>query len=410
MARVIWIVNEYNRPNGIRTRQTVLSQHLEEYGYEVYLICGSSSNSGEENWIKDGESIRFEESDGAKYFVIKTSDYRKNYERAFVALQFQYRLWRMRDKLPKPDVIISDFAGFFGYVFVKWKKKYGTKIIYDILDLWPEGFVAMGYLKSSSLIAKALYYLEYQSYRAADGIIFSMQGGKDYITDKGWSIDTGGELDISNIGYLNNGVDLETVDKQRTEFFFDDPDLDSDKFKAIYIGSISEFNGIDVLVEVARVIQSKKADNILILVYGYGTQESKLKQLAKDYALNNIVFKGRLDKKYAMNVLSRGDINLFTFKNTTLLKYGISPNKLFMYFASGKPVLSMIRPNYDLVEERQAGYSVDNNPEKIAKALIDFSIMDREKYQQYCRNSRRLGEEYDYKNLVKVLIEQIERA
>lgn len=70
----------------------------------------------------------------------------------------------------------------------------------------------------------------------------------------------------------------------------------------------------------------------------------------------------------------------------------------------------MIRPNYDLVEERQAGYSVENNPERIAKALIDFSIMDREKYQQYCRNSRRLGEEYDYKNLVKVLIEQIERA
>ena len=52
MGKVVWIVNEYNGPKGIRTRQTVLSQRLRERGYEVFLICGSSDFRGGENAIQ----------------------------------------------------------------------------------------------------------------------------------------------------------------------------------------------------------------------------------------------------------------------------------------------------------------------------------------------------------------------
>lgn len=194
--------------------------------------------------------------------------------------------------------------------------------------------------------------MEHKSYREADGIIFSFQGGRDYIIDKGWSKETGGDVDTSDIGYLNNGVDLESVDEQKDKWILDDPDLDTDKFKVVYLGSISAFNGSDVLVETARELQERKVQDVLFLVYGCGNQEEQLKNMAKDYDLNNIKFKGLLDKKYAMNLLSRSNLNLFTFVNTPLLKYGVSPNKLFMYFASGKPVLSMIKPMYDLVQEK----------------------------------------------------------
>ena len=407
--KVIWIVNEYNGPGGIRTRQTVLSQRLEEQGYEVYLVCGSSSNTGGENSLPKNEEFRFVESDGAKYCVIRTSNYKKTYERVLVALQFQERLWKLRNKLPKPDVIVSDFAGLFGNVFLRWKKRYGTRVIYDVLDLWPEGFIEMGYLKRTSPIAKALYGMEHKSYRDADGLIFSMQGGRDYIVDKGWSKEAGGDVDTSNIGYLNNGVDLETVDQQKTEFVLEDPDLDTESFKVVYLGSISSMNGLDVLVETAKLLQERGENEVVVLVYGCGNQEEKLKKMVSDYGLKNIKFKGKLSKQYAMNLLTRGDLNIFTFKDSPLWKYGISPNKLFMYFASGKPVLSMIRPNYDLVEERKAGISEENDPEKVADAIVRFSKMGKVEYDEYCKNSRKLAEEYDYKNLVEVLIEQIER-
>lgn len=408
MGKVIWIVNEYNGPDGVRTRQTVLSQHLEKLGYKVYLVCGSSDNKGGINSIVGSQKFKYVESDGAKYYVIKTSDYKRSYERVLVAIQFQYRLWKLRKQLPEPDVIVSDFAGLFGNVFLKWKKRYGTRIIYDILDLWPEGFVDMGYIKRSSFVAKFLYHLEHKSYREADGIIFSFQGGRDYIIDKGWSAEGGGDVDTSNIGYLNNGVDLETVDIQKDQYILKDADLDTELFKVIYLGSISAFNGLDVLVETAKRLQDSGIDSVVILVYGYGNQEERLREMVNGYGLKNIKFKGKLDKNYAMNLLSRGDLNIFTFTNTPLLKYGVSPNKLFMYFASGKPVLSMIKPAYDLVEEKKCGISVENNPDVVAETIMKFSRMDEVEYRTYCQNARQTAEEYDYKNLVEVLVEHIE--
>lgn len=406
--KVVWIVNEYNFPDAVKSRQTNLCQRLNERGYDCYIISGSSDNKGGANRLSKNEKIRYVETEDSKGYYIRTSDYMRSYERVMVALQFQHRLWALRNKLPQPDVIVSDFAGLFGNIFLKWKKKYGTRVIYDILDLWPEGFVDMGYIKKDAPITKYLYSLEHKSYREADGIIFSFQGGRDYIINKGWSKETGGDVDTSNIGYLNNGVDLKAVDQQRITYVLDDPDLDTDKFKAVYLGSISAFNGLEVLVETAKVLQDRGEDQIQILVYGYGNQEEKLKKMAADYGLKNIKFKGKLDKKYAMNLLSRGDLNIFTFEDTPLLKYGTSPNKLFMYFASGKPVLSMIRPGYDLVEGCKAGISVENKPEVVADAMIRFSHMEASEYQEYCRNSRQLGIEYDYDNLVNVLIDQIE--
>ncbi|MBQ6302433.1 MAG: glycosyltransferase family 4 protein [Clostridiales bacterium] len=406
--KTIWIVNEYTFPDYERTRQTNLCHLLDERGYDAYIISGSSLHKVVANRINDKRDFLFVQAPDAKGYMIRTSNYDKTYERVLVALQFQHRLWKLRKQLPKPDVIVSDFAGLFGNGFLKWKKKYGTKIIYDILDLWPEGFVEIGLIKRNSLIAKMLYSMEHKSYREADGIIFSMQGGRDYIIDKGWSKEVGGDVDTSNIGYLNNGVNLEKVDEQKGEFILNDPDLDTDKFKVVYLGSISKMNGVDVLVETARVLQERGNDRVSILVYGFGNQEDKLKKMVSDYGLNNIIFKGKLDYQYGANVLSRGDLNIFTFKDSPLWKYGVSPNKLFMYFSSGKPVLSMIRPNYDLVEEKKAGISVENKPEIVADAIERFSCMDKAEYDGFCRNSRATAEEYDYKNLIQVLIDRIE--
>ena len=181
--KIIWIVNEYNFPNAHNSRQTNLCYLLNNRGYDCYIISGSTRNKGGQNLITEQATYRYIETDEAKGYMIKTSDYSRSYERVLVSLQFQNRLWRLRNKLPRPDVIISDFAGLFGNVFLKWKRRFGTKVIYDILDLWPETFVDMGYLKKSSIVTKVLYNLEHKSYREADGIIFSFEGGRDYIID-----------------------------------------------------------------------------------------------------------------------------------------------------------------------------------------------------------------------------------
>lgn len=403
--KVVWIVNEYNGPGKPRTRQTILSQLLKENGYEPYIIASSTNNK----FYDFKKTINYIDFDQANFIVIKAPNYDSNIKRIISSYFFQKTLWKERKHLPKPDVIVSDFAGYFGNIFLKWKKKYDTKVIYDILDLWPEGFVDMGFIKRKSMLAKILYNQEYKSYRNADGIIFSFQGGKDYIVDKKWDLASGGKVDVSDIGYLNNGVDLSFFRKNAEEIILEDDDLHSNNFKAIYLGSMSLFNGLEIIIEAAKLLKEQGHSNIKILMYGCGNREEALKQLANNYKLDNIVFKGRIDKNYAPYVLSHSDLNLFTFKDTHLLKYGVSPNKLFMYFASGKPVLSMIKPAYDLVSTRKCGLSVDNDPQVVADAIVRFSKMNKQEYDKYCQNAKQVAEEYDYKNLVKELIRFIER-
>lgn len=120
--KVVWIVNQYNFPDAIKSRQTNLCSLLNSKGYDTYIISGSSYNKKKDNAIKTNEKFRYVETDEAKGYMIKTSNYGCSYERVWVAIQFQYRLWKLRKQLPKPDVIVSDFAGLFGNVFLKWKK------------------------------------------------------------------------------------------------------------------------------------------------------------------------------------------------------------------------------------------------------------------------------------------------
>lgn len=403
--KIIWIANEYNGPGTPRTRQILLAQHLRENGYIPYIIASSTNNS----FVEYKEDISRINYDGEDFIIVKAPDYNSNLKRVVSSFIFQRKLWRKRKKIPIPDVIVSDFAGFFGNVFLKWKKKYGAKIIFDILDLWPEGFVDLGLIKRNAMTTKWLYKQEYKSYKRADGIIFSFKGGKDYIIDKKWDIESGGKVDVSDIGYLNNGIDLSFFRGCCKENILEDNDLQSNDFKAIYLGSMSLFNGLEIIIEAAKILQEQGYDSIKILMFGCGNREEALKDLANKYKLNNVVFKGKLDKKYAPYVLSQSNLNLFAFKKTDLLRYGVSPNKLFMYFASGKPVLSMIKPAYDIVEERKCGISVENNPQIVADSLIRFSCMAKEEYDTYCSNSLKVAKEYDYKNLVKELIRFIEK-
>ena len=121
MKKVVWIVNEYNFPDAVNTRQTNLCHYLCEHGYDAYIISGSADFKGEDNRIQDDSLYKYVSTDEAKGYIIKTANYRRSYERVLVAIQFQNRLWKLRNDLSKPDVIVSDFAGLFGNVFLKWK-------------------------------------------------------------------------------------------------------------------------------------------------------------------------------------------------------------------------------------------------------------------------------------------------
>ena len=400
----IWIIDQYASWRSLATRQIKFCNILQSYGYDVTIICGSFIHKSNNDLLSKHEKFRYMTIEGAKYLVIKSKSYKRNgIGRIVASLKFQRDVMKITKKMQKPDVVISDYVGLFGNKFLKFKIKYGARFITDVLDLWPETFVDMGYIKAKSIVAKVLYNMEHKAYSVADYCIFSFEGGADYFIEKGWDIQHGGNLDVKKVRYINNGVDLAEYAKLKNENVFDDVDLDSDKFKAVYLGSISEANNAMLLVDTASEL-SKIDSNIVLLVYGDGSQRLELEELSKQKGLTNIKFKGKLDIKYAPNVLSRGDLNLFNFADIALLRFGCSPNKLFMYLASGKPIISSVRPNYDIVAGRNCGIVTDNDARAFAEGIIKFKNMDRLEYLQYCVNCKETAKEFDYKYMIDTVL------
>lgn len=412
MNKKIWIINQYAVPVGESTRQIKLSKFLKQKGYDVTIVCGSKIHNTDKNLITNNEKYRFVEFQGARFLVIKSMDYVSNgVKRILASIKFQHDVMKYLKSADKPDIVISDFAGLFGNRFLKLKTKYKALFILDILDLWPETFVDFGYIKTKGItapIAKILYAMEHKAYRIADYVIFSFEGGADYIKEKGWDTESGGDVDLKKIRYLNNGIDLDEVREERINNYYEDSDLDSDLFKAIYLGSIREANNVKAIVKGAEKLKEEGLQKIKILIYGDGNKREELENYCKEHNLDNIVFKGRLPIHYAPNVLHRGDVNIFNFEKVPLIRFGISPNKLFMYFASEKPILSTISPNYDLVKNENCGIVIDNDADSIANGLKLFASMPKEEYRVYCENAKRVAEKFDYKKLIDIITEMID--
>lgn len=397
----IWMINQYASDLDMAKRQIKFGQVLASHGYDVTVICGSFVHRSGNDLLGGKEKTKIIYVDGVKFLVVKSKKYEGNgIGRILATLKFQKSVMKLAKKMEKPDIVISDFVGLFGNKFLKLKTKYGAQFISDVLDLWPETFVDLGYIKRNGLIAKILYKMEHKGYSKADYCIFSFEGGKDYIAEKGWDLESGGDIDLSKVKYINNGIDLAECIEDRNNFVYVDEDLDSKNFKAVYLGTLSEANNPQLLLD-AAIELSKINDNCVLLVYGDGTQKKQLESQCKELGLTNIKFKGKLDIKYAPNVLSRGDVNIFNFANIGLLRFGCSPNKLFMYLASGKPILSTVRPNYDIVSGRGCGIVVDNNAQSLAQGIVDFSNLSQEEYNFYKDNCDMVAKEFDYGYMIE---------
>ena len=94
-------------------------------------------------------------------------------------------------------------------------------------------------------------------------------------------------------------------------------------------------------------------------------------------------------------------------RNKPLYKYGISPNKMYEYFASSRPIIFSGNVANDMVKEANAGISVEaENIEKIKKAILSLYNMSRDKREVLGKNGRKYVEEnYD----IKILSKKIEK-
>lgn len=401
--KTIWLINQYAMPPKYEVRVQTLkrAQYLLEYGYDVTIIGGSYLHNTDINLISDKNKYFRSNYGGIKYIHVKTSKYRGNgISRFYNMLAFSFRLLLLSNNFGKPDVIVQTATVPFGNILYYLAKKYQSKYIIEVVDLWPESFLAMGLISKHNPLLLLAYNAEKWLYRKANKIVFSMEGGKDYIVEKGWDLDSGGDIDLNKVHYINNGVDLAEFDRNKGLYKFSDIDLDNDTiFKVIYLGSIRLANDLKQLIDAAEMIQDIK--NIKILIYGDGNDRHYLETYCKDKGITNVVFKQKwVELKYVPYILSKSSLNILNYKKNPIFRYGGSQSKSFQYMASGKPILSNAKMGYCPITNNNMGISEEfKTTEEYASAILAFYKMNPKDYQRLCLNARESAEKYDYKKL-----------
>lgn len=412
MKKNIWIINHNAIPPsmGGLVRHTYFSKYLNNSGYTTKLFTSSKIHNSSINMIKDNSLFIEKIIDGVEYTFIKTCDYKRNgFNRIRNMLEFTHNVKKAVKYFDKPDIIYTSSPDPLTVAAsIRLAKNYKIPCITEIRDLWPESIVSYNKISKRNPIIKILYKLEKWMYKNSDKLIFTMEGGRDYIIEKGWE----NEVDLNKIYNINNGVDIEEFKYNKEHYKIDDLDLSNEnKFKVIYTGSIRKVNNLKAIINTAKYIKEKEFNEILFLIYGDGNEKEGLNRQCEKENISNIIFKGRVEKKYIPYILSKADINLYHWEQTPLMRFGSSGNKLFDYLASGKPIISTNLSNYDLIEKHNVGINcINQTPEEIAKGIFKLYNSSDKQYNLMCKNALNLSSHFDYKKLTNNLINIIENA
>ena len=399
MDKYIWIVNYYtSSPSHVyNTRYLELANAFLVSGFKVITF-----NSNLSDCIDFKGKFKDKWYNQYRFVHVKTPHHEGNgFRRMWSIFCFAIRIYLYRGRFPKPNVILHNLHTPFDYPICWVAKRYHAKYIAEVWDMWPEDFVTFGLMKKNSLAMKFAYRLERSLYEKADDVIFTFEGGFDYIRRKGWTTDSGGTIVPTKIHYINNGVNIERFDHDCIMHPREDEDLNNqDYFKIIYLGSIRLVNHVKELIDAASLLQNNPKYRFII--FGDGNERPELEQYVKEKGITNVIFKEKhIPFEEVAWVVSQATVNIMNYQKNFGI-HGVSSGKMFQYFAAGKPILCNIKLNYSEISRNNIGIDRDiDTPEQYADAIRELAEQSKEEYDAMCKRVRETAQKFDYKVLAE---------
>lgn len=413
MNQKIWIMNHYAGSGFFDRggRHYNMAKHLKAWGHAPVIFCAASKHNAEGQWVELSArwtTCQADEIQVPFVFVAARSYTGNGKQRVLNMLDFYRNVKKAAKEYAAqhggPSVIYASSVHPLTLVAgIRLAKKFGVNCICEVRDLWPESIVEYASrLTKKNLLVRLLYLGEKWIYKKADKLVFTAEGSYDYIREQNWQ----DEIPKSKVFYINNGADLELFRYNRDRYQVRDADLDDPaRFKVVYAGSIRKVNNLGLLLDAAKCVQDPR---VKFLIWGDGDELEALKQRAAAENIENVCFKGRVEKKYVPYIVSRADLNLAHNTPARLFRFGISFNKLFDYLAAGKPVLSDFPCPYNPAVQYGAGTQVEEpTPERVARAVEYYAGLAPEEYARYQQNAERAAEAYDFRRLTQKLLDVI---
>lgn len=248
-------------------------------------------------------------------------------------------------------------------------------------DIYPELGHAAGLLKKGFLYRWLLNIDRSNCNRAAAVIVLSK--------DMEVTLKNRQENEIKNIHIINSfilpayGSTTEVPEK-----FIKAPG----KFRILFAGNIGNFQGLDTVVDAAKLLEDH--EDIQFLFVGDGAAKSNLINKAGSLIGKTISFFPRQDISTINRVMETADLGLITLaSNIYRMAY---PSKTMNYMAQGCPLLVAVEPESELsqfVEEQNIGYVATPQDAVALKNTILRAFGERAGHAEMRVRTARLAQE-----------------
>lgn len=401
--KTIWIINQYSSTpqTGMAGRHYYLAKYLARKGYKVYLIAAAYTHLLRKPPRIKSE-IDFQEIEGFNFVWVDMPTYKDAHskKRIFNWFLFSWKLLKLKKYIEdRPDsVMISSpsLVAFWGARSLA--RYYKAKLIFEVRDIWPLTLIEVGGYSKRHPFIMLMQWLEDKAYKDADRVISNLPYAFEHMITRG--------MHKKKFTWIPNGIDLEEMST-----FQDIPSIVKDKipknaFVVGYTGTLGVVNAIDILIEAAILL--KDNSSISFVLVGDGKEKAKLQEKVKKHHLKNVVFIDPIPKEQVQSMLSYFDACIIGGPKNNLHKWGVSPNKLFDYLYSKKPVLySLDSGKYNPIKNSNSGISFEPGvSQELVKAILKFSTLSKVERENMGENARRhVLTHHDYSKLADKLIE-----
>jgi len=276
-------------------------------------------------------------------------------------------------------------------------KLMGKRFIFDHHDINPELFEAK--FNKRGILWRAMVLLERLTFRSADVVISTNESYRSIAL-------TRGGVANEDVFVVRSGPDL-----NRLRLMPPDATWRNGRAQMVgYVGVMGDQEGIDLLLEAARIVVKDKGRDVQFVLVGGGPALAGLKEMADRLGLTqHVTFTGRAPDDALFGVLSNADVcvnpdrvNPMNDKSTM--------NKILEYMAFSKPIVQ-----FDVTEGRHSArdaslYARANDPADFADKLI--ALLDdparRREMGEYGR--KRVETELSWDHQVDTLIAAYQRA
>lgn len=390
---ILYIHQYFCTPSGPGgTRSYWISRELVKRGHQVTMITTARKSNQPGEKVVDGIRVIYLKNDYNNYMSAP--------RKVLSFLNFVRLAINTAEKEKGVDIVYATSTPLtVGYIAMQLKKKRGWRYVFEVRDLWPEFPIQIGAIKNKWAI-KYLRRLERHIYERSEHVVALSPGMKAGVIKAGTP-----EEKVSMIPNMS----------KPDKFYPHEPNMeianqfgiDLSKFNIIHFGSMGRANGLEYIINAAKIFQDKGDDSVRFLFLGSGATEPKLKALAEQYGLKNVSFHGNHKMDVLSEVVNCCQASITTFLNLPVLKTN-SPNKLFDSLSAGKPIIvNSAGWTKDMVEKGNCGFFADPEKPSDLVSKLQFYMKDKELLKIWGENARKLSIEVYDKDILSAQVADV---